>query len=116
MDAGDSVNVLTEPGFFEVKYHCPAVVSNNGIIEFNNLAPDLVDVFMDNGADNPTHAHLQTNNALFPPAAATGEGITFQIQGFAIGGIGVGGIATVHVMSVHRTGSCHAQAQAVISS
>jgi hypothetical protein len=112
---GESANILTEPGFFEVNYFCPAVVSNNGTVEFINLAPDLVDVFMDDGSDNPTHANLGTNAALFPPATPAGEGLTFQIQGFAIGGIGVGGIATVHVMSVHRFSSCHAQAQAVIS-
>jgi hypothetical protein len=94
-----------------VAYHCPAdLARTNGDVLITNYGNETVNVFSDNGGTNPNnYTQLGEDGAYQQPAAASGEHITFQVQG--------NGMATVEVFSVHRTSDnkCHAQAEGVFS-
>lgn len=109
VSANNHADVLIEPGLFVVTYYCPAVLSNNGNVALQNLRSGFLDVFLDDGSDNPSYEQLISFDFVFPPTSAAGEGLMFQIHA-------PNGTATVHVMSVHRASECHVQAQAMISS
>jgi hypothetical protein len=94
---------------FDVYYHCPSTLSNNGTLQIQNLGNETLNVFLDGGGANPVYVQLSPNQTHTNGAAASGEHITLQVQG--------AGMGTIEVFSVHRTTDnvCHVQAQGLFS-
>ncbi len=106
---------------FRLSYSCPAsdITTNNGTLRVRNLsATETVNLFSDNGGTNPNHyGPLNTDDGsandpdskFDQAAAATGEFVTFGMQGSYV--------ATIQVFSVHRASDnkCHVQGQALIT-
>jgi hypothetical protein len=92
-----------------VAYNCPADLATNGILRIENTGSETVNVFSDNGGTNPNHyGQLASSGSRFDqPAAASGEFVTFQVQGTSM--------ATIEVFTVHRQNDCHVQAQALVT-
>ena len=91
-------------------YNCPADLATVGVLVFANNSTELVNVFYDNGGENPVYAQVAANGGrLDLPAAPAGERYTFQVQGSQI--------TTAEIFSVHRPASndCHTEGQALIS-
>jgi hypothetical protein len=95
-----------QPGI-TVGYNCPANLGNNGVIVFRNDSNETVNVFSDNGGTNPAYQQLGPGGRWDQWGAASGEHISFQVQGSSI----------VHIewYSVHRAGDCHTQAVATVA-
>ena len=109
--AGSFFTIMETPEF-RVAYSCPAtdVGVNNGTLRLRILADQTVNYFSDNGGSNPNQfGQLSQNDVFDQGAAASGEHVTFSVQGTFI--------ATIQVFSVHRAGvpDCHVQTQATIS-
>ena len=92
-----------------VGYTCPADLTANGWLVFINQSSETMNVFSDNGSTNPNdYRQLAPNGGRVDQlAAASGEHVTFQVQGT--------NVATIEVFTVHRTNDCHTQAQALIT-
>ena len=72
------------------------------------MGAETVNVFSDNGGANPNaYRQLINEDFISQSAAASGEHITFQVQG--------AGMVTIEVFSMHRSSDskCHVQAQGV---
>lgn len=110
LNPGDYRVVLRTPDFL-LSYRCPAsdIANVNGTLEFHNPSSTwTVNLFSDNGGSNPNHyGQLGPSSFFSQPAAASGERISFGVQGPYV--------ATVDVYSVHRASDnkCHVQAQAL---
>lgn len=90
-----------------IYYSCPANLASNGTVKIKNWS-GTVNVFSDNGGTNPNdYRQLGQYGDFDQPAAASGEHITFQVQGT--------GVVTVEVFSVHRQNDCHVQTHGVFS-
>ncbi len=90
-----------------VSYQCPSDLSTNGSLRITNFGQETINVFSDNGSDNPnTYTQLDNLRAFSQAAFRDGEHVTLQVQG-------AGGVGTIEVFSVHRTSDnvCHVQAQ-----
>jgi hypothetical protein len=102
----------------DVFYSCPSNLSNNGSLNIvNRSSSETINVFSDNGGDNPNaYTRLGPLQNFAQDAAASGEHITLQAQG-------AHHMATIEVFSVHRasalgTGTdnkCHVEAQGLFS-
>jgi hypothetical protein len=104
---------------FRLAYSCPAadIATTNGILRIRNRSTtESVNLFSNNGGENPNHyGSLNTDDGsandpdskFDQNAAASGEFVTFGVQGSYV--------ATIQVFSVHRTSDnkCHVQAQAL---
>lgn len=92
-----------------VGYTCPADLAANGVLVFINHSSETLNVFSDNGSINPNdYRQLAPNGGRFDQAAAaSGEHVTFQVQGTSV--------ATIEVFTAHRANDCHTQAQALIT-
>ena len=91
-----------------VGYNCPANLANNGVVVLRNDSNELVNVFSDNGGTNPEYRQLNANGDRWDQAAAaTGEHITFQVQGSQV--------TTIELFSVHRSTDCHIEVEAVVA-
>jgi hypothetical protein len=100
---------------WQVWYTCPDVANpsaTNGAIHFRNLTSGTLNLFVDNGGTNPAYQTLQpfpqAGDARTEPAAAAGEAIDFDVQGFPDGHI-----AHVGTVSVNRASDCHFQVWAI---
>jgi len=93
----------------QVSYLCPSDLTSDGTVNLHNYSGETLNVFSDNGGANPNdYVQLDHNQIYSQPASASGEHITFSVQGN-------GGMATVEVVSVHRADDCHAQAQGLFT-
>ena len=91
-----------------IYFTCPDDLAQTGLVEFVNGGSETINVFSDNGGSNPNvYQQLAGDSSFTQSTAATGEHITFQVQG--------AGMATIEFFSVHRASDCHAQAQGVFS-
>jgi hypothetical protein len=102
---------MNDPGI-RLAYSCPAsnITTTNGILRIRNIGTQTVNLFSDNGGNNPNHfGSLPPDGAFDQSAAAPGEMITFGVQGSYI--------AMVTVFSVHRASdtTCHMQSQATVT-
>jgi hypothetical protein len=89
-------------------YECPVNAVGNGLLWFVNNGTDTLNVFSDNGGDNPSDFRQVAPDTSFPQVAApAGEHITIQAQG--------DGMIHLEVFSMHSGTVCHAQATGVIS-
>jgi hypothetical protein len=105
---GNYITPYFEGGFFRVAYLCPSPLTNNGHVFFRNLAGEQINLFFDNGSTNPTYIQLANDETYQPPANPSGEFVTYQVHS------PTHGVAAISVMTVHRDGNCHVQAQAVV--
>ncbi len=120
VNPGQFLVFLATPDF-RLSYSCPAsdITNNNGILRIRNLSTtETVNLFSDNGGTNPNHyGSLNTDDgspndpdSKFDQfAAASGEFVTFGVQGSYV--------ATIQAFSVHRASDnrCHIQGQALIT-
>jgi hypothetical protein len=100
----------TQSPHIDVFYSCPGTLSNNGGVWVTNHGGETLDVFSDNGSLDPTYTQISQGQIHAQPTLASGEHITFQVQG-------VGGIGTIEVFSVHRNSDnkCHVQVQGLFT-
>ena len=112
LNPGEFFIFMTTPEI-TLSYQCPASdISNiNGLLRVRNgSSTETVNLFSDNGGTNPNHyGSLAPNAAFDQPTAASGELVTFGVQGTYV--------ATVEVFSVHRASDnkCHVQAQSLVT-
>jgi hypothetical protein len=100
---------LGDPGLW-FSYDCRSDLAANGFVGIKNVSTsETVNVFSDNGSTDPSYRQLAPNEFYSQGASATGEHITFQVQGSYV--------ATIEIYSVHRTSDnrCHVQAQTLIT-
>ena len=100
---------LGDPGLW-FSYDCRNDLAANGSVGIKNVSTsETVNVFSDNGSTDPSYRQLAPNEFYSQGASATGEHITFQVQGSYV--------ATIEIYSLHRTSDnrCHVQAQALIT-
>jgi len=108
LDTSQTVITTPDPGL-TVDYRCPQDLAANGTLVLTNQSSGTVNTFSDNGTSNPYYQPLGWSDELPNPTAPAGEHITLHVQGLGPR------IVTFEVYSVHRSGDCHAQAQAVVT-
>ncbi|MGI8860542.1 MAG: hypothetical protein ACR2HO_10390 [Rubrobacteraceae bacterium] len=65
-----------------ISYDCRPDLSLNGWVGIKNASvSETLNVFSDNGLENPSYRQLLPGEFFSQGSAATGERITFQVQG-----------------------------------
>jgi hypothetical protein len=114
-------NAATIPGVATIAYDCPANhLANDGTITFQNAAGAGLDLFIDDGAEDPIFDRVPPGGSRSLPAALDGDQFVYSLYGALSGNAAVWG--RIEVNTVHRppTGggygdSCLASVQALLS-
>jgi len=78
-------------------------------VSLSNNSSGQVNAFADDGEVDPQYRQMGFGETFPQPTTATGEHVTFQVQGLGPK------IVNIEVYSAHRATDCHVQAQAVVT-
>ena len=103
--------VLTIAGVISVRYFCPPLSTGNGILFFDNLSPEAMNLFVEGEGTNPGFeqvASAQTTGFIAAPSGAP-DVLHIQAQAPAVG------VVSVDVGIAHNPTTCYVQGQAVVA-
>lgn len=88
-----------------ITFACPDPTFLPGSLVFTNTSNDGINLFVDNGAGNPSHTFLAAQAATASMSTnQSGDAYEFDAQGWSDGMI-----AHIRVLTLNRTSNCHFQ-------